>query len=92
MTTLRAWLVILGLWLARLGGWEPPRPAPVTDLVAPELVASARMFVAHVEEHFRGQSGEFKRAQVLRGLLNRHPGAKERDCALAIEVGVRSTW
>ena len=86
MSTLRAWLVIVGLWLARLGGWAPPT---FTEMVSSELLASARMFIPHVRARFRGESGEFKRAQVLRGLLNRHPGALERDCALAIEIALR---
>lgn len=35
-------------------------------------------------------SGEYKRAQALRMLLNQHPEARERDCALAIEVALCS--
>lgn len=33
-------------------------------------------------------SGEFKRAQALRALINRHPEMRERDCALAIELAL----
>ena len=83
MNILRRMMVAFGLWLARLGGWHP------VPLVSDDLMASARMFVAHVQEQFEEQSGEFKRSQCLRALLNRHPGATERDAALAIELAVR---
>jgi len=84
MKMIRRVIVVLGLGIARLAGW---RPIP---LVAPGLLVSARMFVEHIEKGFAGQSGEFKRAQALRALLNRHPEAKECDAALAIELAVRA--
>lgn len=84
MNILRNVLVRCGLWLARCGGWQGSYP------IADDLMASARLFVAHVDAQFAGQAGEFKRSQVLRALLNRHPDARERDCALAIEAAVRA--
>jgi hypothetical protein len=46
--------------------------------------------VEQVELKFKGESGEFKRAQVLRAALNIYGESKiERDIAYAIEVAVR---
>jgi hypothetical protein len=87
MTMIRRVIVAFGLGIARLGGWVPPR---LEDLASAELASSARMFVEHVQQGFAGQSGEFKRSQCLRALLNRHPEATERDCALSIELAVRA--
>lgn len=93
MTRLRGYLVVVGLWLARLGGWQETERLieklvdrfPIND----EILVSARMLVAHVEKNFAGHSGEFKRSQVLRALMNRHPGVAERDLSLHIEAAVR---
>ncbi len=87
MKTIRQAIVAFGLWIARMGGWVPLR---ADEMASPELAASARMFVAHVQRGFTGQSGEFKRSQVLRAMMNRHPEATERDIALAIELAVRT--
>lgn len=46
-------------------------------------------FVQQVEEKFGNESGEFKRAQVMRAVMNSDPSLKERDIAFAIEVAVR---
>lgn len=58
------------------------------DLVAvhipPGLAASAKVILAQTE--IMSGSGEFKRAQALRALMNRHPEVRERDCALIIEL------
>ena len=45
--------------------------------------------VGQVQGKFNGQSGEFKRAQVLRAAMNSLPKATERDLALAIELAVQ---
>ena len=87
MKIIRKAIVVLGLGIARLGGWVPLR---LEDLASAELAASARMFVEHVQRGFAGQSGEFRRSQALRALMNRHPEATERDCALVIELAVRA--
>lgn len=54
-----------------------------------DILTDARKVVAHVGAQFPGTSGEYKRAQALRMLLNRNPEARERDCAFAIELAVR---
>lgn len=48
------------------------------------LIASAKELMYQVDG--KEASGEFKRAQVLRALMNRHPTTPERVLALAIEV------
>ena len=53
----------------------------------PEIKASAKELIAQMDNAIG--SGEFKRAQVLRALLNRHPELRERDCALVIELALR---
>jgi hypothetical protein len=52
------------------------------------LQASAKVIMDQTA--LMGGSGEFKRAQALRGLMNRHPEARERSCALAIELEICS--
>ena len=81
-------LIKVGLWIARLGGWRPA-PAARVQAPAPALLENARFFVAHVDEKFPRESGEFKRGQALRVLLNKHPEARERDCAWAIEHAIQ---
>mgnify|MGYP001609679325 CR=1 FL=1 len=85
MKRVRVWLVRMGLWVAGIGGWVQRSD----DLVPPDLFASAKMLAAQVQQQFGGQSGEFKRAQVMRALINRHPHARHADCGLAIELAVR---
>jgi hypothetical protein len=63
-------------WLIRL--LEKPSPA----------TSHAEFVVLQVEEKFLGTSGEFKRAQALRMLLN-ITNASERECAWEIENAVR---
>lgn len=79
--TLKRWCVVVGLWLCRLGGFVPYE-APALD-----VLESARIFVAQANP--LGGSGEYRRNQALRALMNRHPEARERDLCLAIELAVR---
>lgn len=88
-------LVKFGLWLARLGGWQEYRcnlthvPEGAQYLNVPEeVLVSAQMFVGQVEKSFSTESGEFKRHEVLRALLNKHAGVSERICAQAIELAL----
>ena len=54
--------------------------------ISNELMVSAREIVNQVGA-MEG-SGEYKRSQALRALLNSNPGVSERECALAIELVV----
>jgi hypothetical protein len=54
--------------------------------ISDELMQSAKLITAQVE--MMGGSGEYRRAQALRALMNRHPEARERECALAIELAL----
>lgn len=66
-------------------------PAEVVEPVSTELDALAKEFVAQLnEDRFKGTSGEYKRSQVMRMLMNRLPEARERDIAWAIENAIRS--
>lgn len=47
------------------------------------------MMVSQVEDKFSKESGEFKRAQVMRAVMNILPDASERDIAFAIELEIR---
>ena len=88
---MRRWLVHIGLWLARLGGWEPPAPVPFghseTLGLDPALIASTHLMTEQTGK--MGGSGEYRRREALRALMNRHPEAKERDIAFAIEAVIR---
>lgn len=57
----------------------------VEDLVLRE----AERLVTDVERNFVDMSGEFKRSQVFRALLNIFPTHDPKDLALAIELAVR---
>lgn len=83
------WLVVLGLWLARRGGWVAPFSVvlPAPPLVAEALLVSARRLYSEIERQ-AFHNGEQKRHAALRAMLNLHPEAKERDLGLAIELAV----
>lgn len=55
-----------------------------------ELQHLVDRLVGDVEKKFGSESGEFKRAQVMRAAMNSDPEASERDIALAIEISVRT--
>lgn len=80
---MRQLLIRLLLWILRKLGWQPD----MGDLPVP-VVLAARMAVAQVEQKFKGTSGEFRRAQALRMILN-ITNCRERDAALAIERCLR---
>ncbi len=76
-------LVKFGLWLARLGGWNE-----FTHGLDPAILDSAKLMTTQAET--MGGSGEYRRREALRAMMNRHPKAPERDLALAIELALRS--
>lgn len=76
---LKRTLVKFGLWLARLGGWTPYNAG-----LSNELIESAKLMIAQAG-HIAEVSGEYKRREVLRSLINRHPDIPERKLNLAIE-------
>lgn len=83
---MRTLLLAIAQTLAKLAG---ANLIAVPGMTA-ELVDSARELCAQVQERNRGESGEYKRGQVLRSLINRHPEAKESALAMAIEVAICS--
>lgn len=94
---MRQLLIYIGLWIAKLGGWKAQAltPIPIKSVcqgyhldISDELLDTAKLLVAQVEDKFQGVSGEFKRAQALRALLNNHTKFSERQCSQAIEVAI----
>jgi hypothetical protein len=86
----KRWLVVVGLWLARQGGWVEAQHVvyiPATIPVSDALIASAKEMVVQTEKMPGG--GEFKRREALRAMMNRHPDLPVKDLALAIEYAVR---
>jgi len=69
-------------WVFSYFGYELVKKVPS------EIENLAFDFVKQVEEKFKGESGEFKRSQVLRMLLNRFPSERESTLAMAIEQSV----
>lgn len=61
----------------------------VLDKTVLALKDPAFFVVKQVENKFKAESGEFKRSQAMRMLMNIQPEAIERDIALAIELAVR---
>lgn len=86
MTTIKAWVVRVGLWLATWGGW---RPCALPHLPGDPLLESARALVADVDTRFAGTSGDFKRREALRVLMNQQPTAPTRDLSLLIELALQ---
>lgn len=86
MNNIRYALVVVGLWLARLGGWTPDPPCALPHLTS-DYADTARLAVREAEK--LGGSGEYRRREALRVMLNLNPGARERDLAMAIELAVR---
>jgi hypothetical protein len=76
---MRKLILKIALWLARLAGEDLVRMTHVGE----DILKSASMLCDQVDS--QDTSGEHKRAQVLRALMNRHPEAKERELAAAIE-------
>lgn len=58
-------------------------------LISDTLQQTVNHVVREVEKKFLHESGEFKRAQVLRSVMNIHSNAPERDIGYAIEKAVR---
>lgn len=54
-----------------------------------EIQTVVNAMVEQVENKFKTESGEFKRAQVMRAVMNQLPYVSERDIAWAIEVKIR---
>lgn len=94
---MRQWLVVVGLWLAKLGGWTPPPPVVVREPFSPsafgldyaafsralEIVESLNVkYPAHIP-------GELKRKEALAMLLTSRQGISTRDAALCIELAIR---
>lgn len=88
----------LGLWLAGLGGWVPPPPEVQIQVVTQpcqrahvpgsDLTALAMRLVSEHQAQMPAASGEAKRHQVLARLKKAAPDARERECAMAIELAV----
>lgn len=84
---IKKWLVIIGLWLAQKGGWEAHKDCVIPHFTqSPTIIEDAKMFINQVDKGFPETSGEFKRREVYRALMNRFPGEKHRILALAIEL------
>ena len=66
-------------WLFRYWNYQ------VISIPRKDISDLAKEFCEQVQEKFPDTSGEFKRSQVLRMLLNRFPQDKESQLALAIE-------
>ena len=75
-----SWKNKLALWLLKLDKSQ----VVILPAMDEDFVESVKMFIKQVGSV--DASGEYKRAQVLRALMNRHPEVSEKICALAIEV------
>jgi hypothetical protein len=86
MTTIKALAVRLGLWLAAWGGWKP---CELPHLPTDPLLDAARALVTDLEARFPETSGDFKRREAMRVLLNTQPTATARDLSLLIELALQ---
>lgn len=76
------WQINIARWLLKINNLK----LTALPFLSAELQASAKEITN--QTNIVGVSGEFKRAQALRALLNRHPEELERNCALAIELQI----
>lgn len=84
--------VRVGLWLAQWGGWREAAPTPpcaLAHLPNDDQVELVRALLADIRERFMDVSGDYKRREALRVLLNIRPQAKERDLNLLIELALQ---
>jgi hypothetical protein len=91
-TWLKAQCVLVGLWLARLGGWrpaEPPAPCALPHLPADTQVDLVRQIVQDIEQRYPSTPGPVKAREALRVLLNLRPQAREKDLNLLIELALQ---
>jgi hypothetical protein len=80
------WLVRMGLWLAKKGGWTPDPCARAHADVKTDVYESAQLLMDQVDAGFPYASGEFKRREVIRAMMNRHPSLRTRELALTLEL------
>lgn len=72
-------LNLVAKWLLRLTGSQA-----VVLPIRTEVLTTAKEITQALDNAVG--SGEYKRAQALGAMMNRHPDAKESELALAIEV------
>lgn len=88
MTTLKALLVRMGLWMAMMGGWSPEPPCALPHLPEDAQIDLARQIVLDVEQRFTQSPGPVKAREALRVLMNIRPEASARDLNLLIELAL----
>lgn len=81
-------LIAVGLWLARQGGWEPPRQCTRKHLPNLGTVLMDRVTqLCRAQDTAHGAGyGEAKRHQVYAQLIKEFPDTPKRVLALAIEL------
>jgi len=70
----------LALWLLRLDKSQ----VIIVPAMKPELIETAKRITGQLRNV--DASGEYKRGQALRALLNTHPEESEGNCSRAIEL------
>ena len=86
MMLIKRWLIVVGLWIAGLGGW---RPCAKIHLAGDDLLQLARKVCEEVEMRFPQYSGELKRREAQRMLLNILPTALAREVNFLIELALQ---
>lgn len=76
------WQIKLAVWLLARNKMQ----SVVLPMLSDGLKESTKMILEQTSK--MDGSGEYKRAQALRALMNRHPEESERNCALSIEVSL----
>jgi hypothetical protein len=84
---MRNLLIRFGLFIARKAGWSES-PCSLEHLPSPDLLNHVKMVVADVETRFSQTSGDYKRREALRVLLNQF-NKPTRDLNLLIELALR---
>lgn len=74
---------------ARLAQWLGYGPCLRPHLPDDPQLALAKAITAEMNVRFAGVSGDYKRREALRMLLNIHPHARERDLNLLIELALQ---
>lgn len=88
-TWIKARCLVVGLWLARIGGWTPAPPCALPHLPPDSQVDLAKQIVADIDARFPEWPGPLKAREALRVLWNLRPQAHTRDLNLLIELALQ---
>ena len=83
--SLKSYLVRVGLWLAKCGGWQQVFITAPSDAMSEDVLKLAIALVKRQDANWPDRDGECKRGQVYAQLVNTYPNQDKRMISRAIE-------